>query len=112
VIKIFINSKGGTKDCVVDFVISGDYLKLRIDTDVTSLTIVKATFPLTLWISLGCGLCRNIFHSMIYTSHIPICGTLLRIGEKKKVEFKHCAIQFVYKTLQLLTIMKAIFIPI
>ncbi len=49
-----------------------------------SSTVVRATFPLTLWISLGCGLCTNVFHFMIYTSHNPICGTLSRTKEKKK----------------------------
>jgi hypothetical protein len=37
VVKIFINSRGGTKDFEVSFVISGDYLKLKIDTNVTLL---------------------------------------------------------------------------
>jgi hypothetical protein len=36
-VKNFINSKGGTKDSAVSFVISSDYLKLKIDTYVTLL---------------------------------------------------------------------------
>jgi len=37
VVKNFINSKGGTKDSIVSFVFSSDYLKLKIDTYITLL---------------------------------------------------------------------------
>jgi hypothetical protein len=83
-VKKFIDSKGGTKDFAVSFIILGDYMKLKIDANVTLFNYMKATFPLMLWISSSCGLCTNFFHSMIYTLHTPICGRLLRIGEKKR----------------------------
>jgi hypothetical protein len=35
VVKTFIDSKSGTKDYAVSFVISGDYMKLRINADIT-----------------------------------------------------------------------------
>jgi hypothetical protein len=83
-VKKIIDSRGGTKDFVVSHIISSNYMKLRIDADVTLFNFMRANFPLTLWISSSCGLCTNVFHSVIYILHTPICGRLLRIGEKKR----------------------------
>ncbi len=49
-----------------------------------SLTAVKATFPLTLRISLGYGLCKNVFHYVIYTSHTPIVGNCQELEKRKR----------------------------
>jgi hypothetical protein len=71
-------------DFMVSFVILGDYMKLSSMRTLPSSAAVRATFPLTLWISSSCGLCTNVFHYVIHTSHTPICGRLSKTTKKKR----------------------------
>jgi hypothetical protein len=84
VVKNFINSKGGTKNCAVYFVISSDYLKLRIDIDVTLLDYSEGHLSTNVMDFFRLWFMHK--HLSFYDLYIttPICGTLSRIGEKKK----------------------------
>jgi hypothetical protein len=87
-VKKFIDSKGGTKDFAISFVISSDYMKLRINANITLLDCSEghlstyATDFFRLWFMQKClSLCD------LYITH-PHCGKLSRTREKKKGSLK------------------------